>query len=78
LAAVVAICTNVLASVDCCILKPVSLVELSVQARLILLDEIALAVRFVGANGAGVAVGLGVGVGVGDGAAKVVALAVLE
>jgi len=56
-------------------LKLVSLFELSVQDRLIWLDDAAVAVRFVGAAGvdvgvgvgAGVDVALGVGVGVGVG-----------
>ena len=48
--------------------KPVSLFELSVQDKLIWLDDAVVAARFVGAAGvAGVAVGLGVGLGVGVG-----------
>jgi hypothetical protein len=43
------------------------LFELSVQERLIWLDETAVAVRFVGAAGVGVGVGVEVGVGVGVG-----------
>jgi hypothetical protein len=45
-------------------LKPVSFVELSVQLRLIWLDDAAVAVRPLGAAGVGVGVALGVGVGV--------------
>ena len=56
-------------------MNPVSLLELSVQDRLILLDDTAVAVRLVGAAGVrpgvgvgvGVAVGVAVGVGVGVG-----------
>jgi hypothetical protein len=45
-------------------LNPVSLFELSVQERLIWLDDTAVAVRFVGAAGVGIGVGVGVGLGV--------------
>jgi hypothetical protein len=48
-------------------LKPVSLFELSLQDRLIWLDDTAVAIRFVGAAGVGLAVNVGVGVGVGLG-----------
>ena len=58
----VAICVNVVPSSERSILNPVWLFELSVQDRLIRLDDAAVAVRFVGA--AGVVVGVGVGVGV--------------
>ena len=44
-------------------MKPVSLVELSVQFRLIWLDDTAVAVRPLGAAGVGVGVGVGVGGG---------------
>jgi hypothetical protein len=47
--------------------KAVSLVELSVQLRLIWLDDAAVAVRPLGAAGVGVALGVGVGEGVGVG-----------
>jgi hypothetical protein len=69
-----AICKKVVPFVDRSTLKPVSLFELSVQDRLIWLDEIAEAVRFVGAAGVGIGVGVGVavGVGVGVGVAKAV------
>jgi hypothetical protein len=43
------------------------LVELSVQLRLIWLDDAAVAVRPLGAAGVGVALGVGVGEGVGVG-----------
>ena len=58
------ICLNALLLVERSILNAVSLFELSVQDRLIRLDDAAVAVRFVGAAGVGVAVGAGVGVGV--------------
>jgi hypothetical protein len=77
-----AICPNVVPFGERSTLKPVSLFELSVQDRLIWLDEIAVAARFVGAAGVGIGVGVGlgvgVGVGVGVGFGKVVALATLE
>ena len=44
-------------------MNPVSFVELSVQDRLIWLEETATAFRLVGALGVGVALGAGVGVG---------------
>jgi hypothetical protein len=44
--------------------NPVSLLERSVQDRLIWLDDTAVAVRFVGAASVGVGVGVGVAVGV--------------
>ncbi len=47
--------------------KPVSFVELSVQLKLIWLDDAAVAVRPLGAAGVGVGVALGVGVGEGVG-----------
>ena len=61
-------------------MNPVSLLELSVQDRLILLDDTAVAVRLVGTAGVrpgvgvgvGVAVGVAVGVGVGVGVGVVV------
>src|SRR4026207_1389778 len=62
-----AICKKVVPSVDRSTLNPVSLFELSVQDRLIWLDDTAVAVRFVGAAGVGVGVAVGVGVGVGLG-----------
>ena len=46
-------------------LNPVSFVELSVQLRLIWLDDAAVAARPLGAAGVGVGVAVGVGVGVG-------------
>ena len=51
------------------ILKTVSSLELSVHDRLMLVDEVAVAVRLLGAFGtpAGVGVGVGVGVAVGVG-----------
>jgi hypothetical protein len=64
-----AICENVLPFLERSTLNPVSLFELSVQERLIWLDDTAVAVRFVGAAGIelGVAVGVGVDVDVGLG-----------
>jgi hypothetical protein len=62
-----AICKKVVPFVDRSTLNPVSLFELSVQDRLIWLDEIAVAVRFVGAAGVEIGVGVGVAVGVGVG-----------
>ena len=65
---------NVVPLVERSTLNPVSLLELSVQDRLILLDDTAVAVRLVGVAGVpgvgvgvGVAVGVAVGVGVGVG-----------
>jgi hypothetical protein len=49
----VAICVNVVPSVERSTLNPVSLFELSVQDRLIWLDDTAVAVRFVGERGVG-------------------------
>ena len=49
----VAICVNVVPSVERSTLNPVSLFELSVQDRLIWLDDTAVAVRFVGGLGVG-------------------------
>src|SRR4029453_4983724 len=84
------ICKKVVPSVDRSTLNPGSLFELSVQDRLIWPDEIAVALRFVGAAGVGIGVGVGVavgvgvgvgvggGIGVGVGVGKVVALARLE
>jgi hypothetical protein len=63
----VAICLNDLPCLVRSTLNPVSLFELSVQDRLIWLDDAAVALRFVGARGVGLAVGVGVGVGVGLG-----------
>jgi hypothetical protein len=63
----VAISVNVVPSLERCILNPVSLFELSVQDRLIWLDDAAAAVRFVGAAGVGIGVEVGVGVAVGVG-----------
>ena len=48
-------------------MKPVSLFELSVQFRLIWLDDTAVAVRPLGTAGVGVGVGVGLAVGVGVG-----------
>jgi dynactin complex subunit len=63
-------------------LNPFSVFDLSLQDRLIWLDDAAVAVRFVGAAGvgvgAGVAVGVGLEVGAGVGDGKVVALAVFD
>jgi len=50
--------------VDCSIVNPVSLLELSVHPRFIWLEDAAAAVRLVGAAGVGVGVGVGVGEGV--------------
>ena len=50
-------------------LNPVSLFELSLQDRLIWLDDTAVAIRFVGAAGVGIGVAVGLGVGVGRGVA---------
>jgi hypothetical protein len=61
------ICKKVVPSVDRSTLNPVSLFELSVQERLIWPDEIAVALRFVGAAGVGLGVGVGDGVVVGVG-----------
>jgi hypothetical protein len=72
----VAICLNDLPRFVRYILNSVSLFELSVQDRLIWLDDTAVAVRFVGASGVGVAVGLGLGVGLGAGVGVGVAVAV--
>ena len=58
------------------ILNPVSLFELSVQERLIRLDDTAVATRFVGAAKVGVGVGVGVAVAVAVGVAVAVAVAV--
>jgi hypothetical protein len=65
-------------SVDRSILNPVSLFELSCHARLIRLEDTAVAVRLDGAIGVphGVAVGVWVGVGVGVGVGLGVAVAV--
>jgi hypothetical protein len=63
----VAICVNVLPSIERSTLNPVSLFELSVQDRLIRLDDTAPAVRFVGARGVGIGVGVNVAVAVGVG-----------
>ena len=63
----VPICANVVPLVERSILKPVSLLELSVQERLIWVDETAVALRFVGAAGIGVGLGVGAGLGVGVG-----------
>jgi hypothetical protein len=63
----VAICLNDLPRLVRSTVNPVSLFELSVQDRLIWLDDTAVAVRFVGAAGVGVGVAVGVGVGVGLG-----------
>ena len=48
-------------------MHPLSLFELSTQAKFIWLEDAAVAVRLVGAAGVGVAVGVDVGVGVGVG-----------
>ena len=49
----IAICVNVVPSVERSTLNPVSLFELSVQDRLIWLDDTAVAVRLVGGRGVG-------------------------
>jgi hypothetical protein len=72
----VAICLNDLPCFVRYTLNPVSLFELSVQDRLIWLDDTVVAVRFVGASGVGVGVAVGVGVGVGAGVAVGVTVAV--
>ena len=59
----VAICVKVVPSGERSILNPVSLVELSAHARLIWVEDAAVAVRPLGAAGVGVAVGVGVGAG---------------
>jgi len=64
-APLVAISVNPLPFLERSTLNPVSLFELSVQDRLIWLDDAAVAVRFVGAAGVGVGVGVGLGVGLG-------------
>ena len=61
------ICVKVVLSSERSTLNPVSFVELSVQLRLIWLDDAAVAVRPLGAAGVGVGVALGVGVVVGVG-----------
>jgi hypothetical protein len=63
----VAICENDTPFFERSTLNLVSLLELSVQDRLIWLDDTAVAVRFVGATGVAVGFGLGVGVEVGVG-----------
>ena len=55
----VAICVYLVPSGERKILNPTSLDELSVQARLILLDDTAVAVRLEGASMTGVGVGVG-------------------
>ncbi len=63
---------NFVPSVERSILNPVSLFELSVQCMSMRLDDLAAAVRLLGAVGVGVGVGVGdglgegMGVGVGD------------
>jgi hypothetical protein len=49
----VAICVNVVPSIERSTLNPVSLFELSVQDRSIWLDDTAVAVRFVAGLGVG-------------------------
>jgi len=63
-APLVAICENALPFLERSTLNPVSLFELSLQERLIWLDDTAIAVRFVGAAGVGFGVGVGLGAGV--------------
>ena len=46
-------------------MNPLSLLELSTQAKFIWLEDAAVAVRLVGAAGVGVGVAVGVGVGKG-------------
>ena len=58
-AATVPTCVKVVPFVDCSILNPLSLSELSVHAKFILLEDAVVAMRLVGA--AGVRVGVGVG-----------------
>jgi len=60
-AATVPTCVKVVPFVDCSILNPLSLLELSTHARFICLEDAAVAVRLVGAAGVGVGVGGGVG-----------------
>jgi hypothetical protein len=64
-ACLVAICPKLVPFLERSTLNPVSLFELSVQERLIWLDDTAVAIRFVGAAGVGVAGAVGVGVGLG-------------
>ena len=84
----VATLPNDVPSVERWIVKPVSLLELSLHDKLILEADAAVPVRLLGAIGVavgvavgvgvGVGVGLGVGVGVGVGVVVVVACAVFE
>ena len=71
-----AIWVNVVPFPERSTLNPVSLLELSVQERLIRLDDTAVATRFVGAARVGVPVGVGGGVGVGVGVGVRVAVGV--
>ncbi len=68
LAPTIAIAEKLVPLVDRSTQKPVSFVALSVHARLIRLDDTAVAVRFDGAAGAGVGLAVDVGVGLGVGA----------
>ncbi len=63
----VPIWAKVVPLVERSILKPLSLVELSVHKRLIRLEEAVVAFRLLGAAGVAVVVGVGVGVAVGVG-----------
>ena len=55
------ICAKLTPSEERSILKPSSIVALSVQVRVILLEETAVAVRLVGASRPGMGVGVGLG-----------------
>ena len=65
-------CAKPVPFVERSILKPVRFVEEAVQERLIWLEEITLASKFVGAGGVGMGVGVGVDVGDGVGVATAV------
>ena len=58
-AATVPTCVKVVPFVDCSILNPLSLLELSIHAKFICPEDAAVAVRPVGAAGVGVGVGVG-------------------
>ena len=77
LAPTVATCVKAVPSGERSILKPVSLLELSVHDRLILLEDAAAAVRLLGTAGVGVGVGVGVAVGVAVGVGVGVGLGAL-
>lgn len=72
----VPILAKVVPLVERSILKPLSLVDLSVHERLIRLDEAVVAFRLLGAAGVAVPAGVGVGVEAGVGVAVGVAVGV--